>query len=128
MFSVCSVTAQAQDSQEPVDVQLETFILRFVSERISWNERHIEVGNLFISVFNERHRLLDRSNEGRFDLQTYFRGQALGLLNEIFHYGNFLNDSQDSHSHAFQLMVTYMTLAIVTPNWGSRFLNTRNQW
>ena len=52
MFSICSVTAQAQDSQEPVDVQLEAFILRFVSERISWtsNERRIEAGNLFISV------------------------------------------------------------------------------
>ena len=126
MFSLCSVTAKAQDSQEPVDVQLEAFILRFVSERISWtsNERHIEVGNLFIRVFNERHRLLDNSNVGRFDLQTYFRGQALDLLNEIFHDGNFLSDSQDAHSHTFQLMVTYMTLAVVTPNWGSRFLNT----
>jgi len=126
MFSLCSVTAKAQDSQEPVDVQLEAFILRFVSERISWtsNERHIEVGNLFIRVFNERHRLLDNSNIGRFDLQTYFRGQTLDLLNEIFHDGNDLSDSQDAHSHTFQLMISYMTLAVVTPNWGSRFLNT----
>jgi len=122
VFVFCVTVINAQNTQntfQDVTSILSSHIIEHISPYIGSDPNDNKTTDLFISVFNDRHqvsRLFLYNDDDIYQRQTQLRGEAFVILNNIIHGSNDFSDGQDVRNYQFNMMVSFMTLALLTPH------------